>query len=118
MSGTLRRASIVCLSGRGTMQVKKSSFGWVQSRVVESGDMNRKKLQEMRYHQVRFRPIARRFDAIGELELEDDRWLINHAGDDGLSVKNVRTGHSFDLPYDYIHHFQSDIGGGKRGFLC
>jgi hypothetical protein len=83
--------------------------------------MNKSKLAKTRYFRMRIRPVARRFDATRELPRIDDDWLVEDTSQDGLRLKNSRTGHGILLPYDHIHDFRSDPSEYprevKRGFL-
>jgi len=71
---------------------------------------------------LRMRPILRRFDQFGELEPEDDRWLVQRANPaTSLEVLDIRTHHVLRIPPDHIHEFRQDpfpyFPGINTGFL-
>jgi hypothetical protein len=57
---------------------------------------------------LRLRPVLRRFDMFGELEPEDDRWIVERAHQGGLDLLDVRTYHVLTIPPDHIHEFRFD----------
>lgn len=78
--------------------------------------MNRQKISEMSWQQVRFWPPTRRFDWWGrELPPMDDTYLITEAHRQHLMVRNTRTDHQFPVNNDHIYEFLSDSTGRTRG---
>lgn len=80
--------------------------------------MNRQKISEMCWKQVRLWPPARRFDWSGrELVPMHDRYLITEADRDHVMVWNTCTDHQFPIPNDHIREFLSDGTGLAAGFF-
>jgi hypothetical protein len=80
--------------------------------------MNKSMLPKLKGQRVRIRPVARRFNEIGqELEETDDTWFVEEADQRGVSLRNDRTDHKLSLNPDNIVEYQTDPPEAKRGFL-
>jgi hypothetical protein len=80
--------------------------------------MNRQKISEMSWQQMRFWPPTRRFDSWGrELQPMNDIYLITEADRQHVTVRNTRTDHQFPINNDHIREFLSDSTGRTRGLF-
>jgi hypothetical protein len=83
--------------------------------------MNKDQLKKIVGHQVRLRPVTKRFSGDQELDELDDDWRVDSITDIAIQLSNCRTGHVATLGLDHIHSYLSDparhIGGMQRGFL-
>jgi len=79
--------------------------------------MNKQKLSEMRFKNVRVRPIARRIDPSGvELDQIDDVWSLTETSKGELNLRNNRTYHNVQLETDHVREYMTDPGR-TDGFL-
>jgi hypothetical protein len=84
--------------------------------------MNKDMIKKNKGHHVLLVPPAYRLDRYGfELPAvtDDDWWLIESVEDDGVTIKDPRSGHFRLLGYDHIYKYTSDgvKAGASRGLL-
>ena len=79
--------------------------------------MNRSLLHKLNNQRVRVRPIARRFDDLGnELPGADDVWSVSQAHSDGVVLINHATNHILGLAPEHIRSYMAEVPG-RTGFL-
>jgi hypothetical protein len=73
--------------------------------------MNKQKLSEMRFKQVRVRPVARRIDEIQGVELPptDDKWMIVDSSREEVTLRNLRSDQKVRMRSDHIQEYMTDL---------
>jgi hypothetical protein len=83
--------------------------------------MNNEQMRKNLRAHVLLVPAAYHLDQYGfELPtVEDPWWLIEDVSDDGVKIRNPRSGHVKLLTYDHLYKWTNDQpkSGAKRGFL-
>lgn len=84
--------------------------------------MNKEMLRKSVGHHVLLVPPAYRLDRRGFVlapVTDDDWWLVESVSDDGVTIKDPRTGHFRLLGFDHIKDYTTDgvKAGAKRGQL-
>jgi hypothetical protein len=83
--------------------------------------MNKTMLPKLLGYTVQTEPPCEHLDYSGrQLDETYYEWRVTNVPQNGLSIKNSGSWHSFILPHDAIHDFRFDIErlpNDKRGFL-